>query len=114
LRELGWRRSGARFGAYRGDYLPARIVEVHFAAGQLAMEAQNLSLLIELAIGAAIAVLVGLVSGKGMAANEWHEKRDMQKPYPITPSLPQCRENGKPAQISCSSIAWGPRPWASS
>jgi hypothetical protein len=48
-------------------------------------------------IGAAVAVLVGLVDGKGIAAKEWHDERNMQKPYPIAPSLAHCRVNGKPA-----------------
>lgn len=114
MRELGGRRIGARFGAYRGDYLPRRIVEVHLTASQLAHEAQNLPLLILNVVGAAVAVLVGLVSGKSTAPNEWRDECDMQKPYPIAPSLAHCRADGKPAQISCNSIAWGPRPWASS
>jgi hypothetical protein len=105
LREPGWRRSGARFGAYRGDNLPARVVEVHLTAGQLAIEAQNLTLLILLVVSAAVAVLVGLIRGKGIAPNEWHHSSDMQKPYPIAPSIARCRANRKPAQISCSSIA---------
>ena len=105
MRELRWRGTGARFGAYRGDYLPRRIVEVHFTAGQLAIEAQNLSLFILVIIGAAITILVGLVRSKGIAANEWHDERNMQKPYPIAPSLAHCRANGKPGQMSCSSIA---------
>jgi hypothetical protein len=29
-------------------------------------------------IGAAITVLVGLVGGKGIAPNEWHDERYMQ------------------------------------
>ena len=114
MRELGWRRSGTRFGAYRGNYLPGRIVEVHFTAGQLAHQAQHLPLFILNVVGSAITILVGLVCGKGIAANEWHDERDMQKPYPIVSSLAHCRANGKPGQMSCSSIAWGPRPWASS
>ena len=103
--ELRGRETGARFGAYRGDYLPGRIVEVHFTAGQFAIEAQNLSLFILVIIGAAITILVSLVSGKGIAANEWHDNSNMQKPYPIAPSLTHCRANGKPGQMSCSSIA---------
>ena len=90
MREPPWWRNGARFGAYRGDYLPGRIVEVHFAAGQLAIEAQDLSLLILMVVGAAITVLVGLIGGKGTAPNEWHHDSDMQKPYPIAPSLAHC------------------------
>ncbi len=39
---------------------------------------------------------MGLVSGKGIAPNEWHDERDMQKPYPIAPNLAHCRANGKP------------------
>ncbi|MDO8352476.1 MAG: hypothetical protein Q7T14_03370 [Aestuariivirga sp.] len=80
-----------RFGAYRRDYLPARVVEVHFAAGQLTEQAQHLPLFILNVIGAAVTVLVGLVGGKGIAPNEWHDERDMQKPYPIAPSLAHCR-----------------------
>jgi hypothetical protein len=49
-----------------------------------------------LVIGAAITILVGLVSGKGIAPNEWRHKRDMQNPYPIAPSLAYRRANGKP------------------
>lgn len=70
MREPRRRGFGVRFGAYRGDYLPARIVEVHFAAGQLAHEAQHLPLFILNVIGAAVAILVGLVSGEGTAPNE--------------------------------------------
>ena len=97
MREPRWRGFGMRFGAYRGDYLPARGVEVHFAAGQLPEQAQQLPLFILMVIGAAVAVLVGLVDGKGIAAKEWHDERNMQKPYPIAPSLAHCRVNGKPA-----------------
>ena len=77
MREPRWRGFGVRFGAYRGDYLPARVVKVHFAAGQLAEKAQQLPLFILNVIGAAIAVLVGLVSGKGAAPNEWRNKRNI-------------------------------------
>jgi hypothetical protein len=41
-------------------------------------------------VGAAITVLVGLIGGKGTAPNEWHHDSDMQKPYPIAPSLAHC------------------------
>jgi hypothetical protein len=38
-------------------------------------------------IGAAITILVGLISSGGLANNQWHNKRNMKKPYPIAPSL---------------------------
>jgi hypothetical protein len=91
LREQCGQGFGARFGAYRGDYLPARVVEVHFAAGQLAEQAQHLPLFILDVIGATVTVLVGLVCGKSIAPNKWHDERDMQKPYPIAPNLAHCR-----------------------
>jgi hypothetical protein len=83
-------------GAYRGDYLPGRIVEVHFTTGEFAQQAQNLPLLILPVVGAAITILVGLISGKGIASNEWHYHSNMQKLYPIAPSLAHCRTSRKP------------------
>jgi hypothetical protein len=38
-----------------------------------------------------------LISGKGIASNEWHQDSDMPEPYPISPSLAHCRTSGKPS-----------------
>ena len=97
MREPLRRGSGLRFGAYRSDYLPARVIEIHLAAGQLAEQAKHLSLFILNVVGAAIAILMRLISGKGIASNEGHQDSDMPEPYPIGPSLAHCRTSGKPS-----------------
>jgi hypothetical protein len=38
-----------------------------------------------------------LISGKGIASNEWHQDSDMPEPYPIGPSLAHCRTSRKPS-----------------
>ncbi len=97
MREPLRRGFGLRFGAYWRDYLPTRVVEVHFAAGQLAEKAKHLSLFILDVVRAAIAILMRLISGKGIASNEWHQDSDMPEPYPIGPSLAHCRTSRKPS-----------------
>jgi hypothetical protein len=47
----------ARLGADRLDDFPARIVEVHLAAGELAEDAQYLTLFVTVTIGAAGAIV---------------------------------------------------------
>ena len=47
----------AGLGTYFGDDFPGGIVQIHFAPGQLAQDAGNLSLLEVSAIGAAFAIV---------------------------------------------------------
>jgi hypothetical protein len=71
-------------GACLGNYFPGRIVEVHFAAGKPAEQAQYFPLGILTVVGTAITILVALISSLGIRCDDqWHGNRDMQKPYPI-------------------------------
>ncbi len=92
------------FRACLRKYFPRRIVEVHFTTGKPAIQTQDLPLLIQLVMRAAITSLVGQFACQGLPHRKLHHQCNMEAIYPIAICLTRFRGRNRIRSIAAQQL----------